>query len=123
MKGITRWIFNLFGAYNLVVGVIAVFAPSVTASLYAVSQVTPEFFAASRWIGALAIAIAYGAFTAAKTGSREMVNLVAISAVAAIVASILSIMKGDAAFGNMVLDFIFQAALIIVLVVKGKDIV
>jgi len=120
MRGISRLVLYVFGAYNMIFGAIAVISPSITAVLYSVPEVTPEWSGAARWVGAFAVAIGYGAFSAVKTGNKEMLKLLVISAYAMMIATIFSVFKGEASIFNVSFDFIIQAALVIALYTTGK---
>lgn len=114
-----RWVLYIFGLYNLVLGGIAIVYPPITAVLYSLSSFSPEWAFASRWVGALAVAIGYAAFSFAQTGNREVKMIIIISAAASLLASILGIINGEAGIVNIAFDSILQAAVIIVLVFWG----
>ncbi|MEW6181750.1 MAG: hypothetical protein AB1500_01045 [Bacillota bacterium] len=122
MSGVfRRWALCLFGAYNIVTGIIAITSPSLTAVLYsAPSAASPEFIIPTRWVGALAIAIGYGAFSAVRSGDQKMVNLLLISAVMTLVGSLWSVTGGIATWANVGYDSAIQAVAILALLIPQK---
>ncbi|MEW6173897.1 MAG: hypothetical protein AB1510_12700 [Bacillota bacterium] len=115
-----RWTLYLFGAYNIAAGFTALISPSCTAVLYSVPSVSPEFIGTCRWVGALSIAIGYGAFSAVKSGDRRMINLVLISAVMMIIGSAWSVADGVATWANIGVDSAIQAVAIVALLIPQK---
>jgi len=120
ISGLAKLVIYLFGIYNLILGLIAVVFPSLGAAFYSVNTITNEWIALSRWTGALAIAIAYGAFTVVKTKDGRIINIIIISAIASLVASILNIIKGNAAWANVIVDLTAQIAVLLALVFAGR---
>lgn len=121
MKGLVKWVLYVFAAYNIIVGIIAVTMPSLLENLYAISTLGPETIMTGRWLGALAIAIGYGAFTIVRTPNKEIVHVLIISAIVTMFASILGVLNGNAAVNNIAFDFVLQLALVIVLFVSASE--
>ncbi len=113
MKGYIKGVLYLYAVYNLIMGLIAVFSPSLAGTIYGGGAFTPEFALAARWAGALAIGIAYGAFAAAVKMKRDILRLLLIAAAATVVANLLALFAGDATLGQVWFDFILQMALVV----------
>lgn len=121
MKGYVKFVLYIFAGYNFIVGIIAVIMPSLVASIYSVDSISPEFSMASRWLGALAIAMAYGALVIVKKPNKEIARILIIGAYATMIASVLGIFSGEVAASNIWFDFVLQAALVVALTMSGKD--
>jgi hypothetical protein len=99
----------------MVIGLIAIVFTPWVAALYLVPDATPEWSAATRWIGALAVAIGYAAFLVAKSPDRKLINVIMLSAVMTIIASLWSIFAGDGTLANFWYDLVIQLIVLITL--------
>lgn len=121
MKGFTKWALYLFAAYNAIVGAIAVFMPKLLPPLYAVDTFSPEASMTSRWLGALAIAMAYAAIVYIRTANKEIARVLIVGAIATIAASVIGVIIGEASVSNIWFDFLFQAILVTAVMASGKS--
>jgi hypothetical protein len=65
--------------------------------------------------------LAYGAFTVIKKGQKEMLNLLVISAVGMLAASISASLNRETTFTNIGFDSLVQILLIIAVIMKRKQ--
>lgn len=121
MKSYVKLMFYAFGLYYLVMGLIAVFSPGLAAGFYGATELGPEASLAARWVGALALAIAYGAFAVVSTLRKEILRLLLIAALATIAANVLAVFAGDARFGQLLFDFVIHVGLVAAVILAQKE--
>ncbi|MDW7650538.1 MAG: hypothetical protein SCK29_10370 [Bacillota bacterium] len=114
-----KLILYLFGLYYLVAGLAALFVPKLCFSLYGVASVSPSASMTARWLGAMAIAVGFGAFTYVKKPVYQVRQILVISVFANLTGSLLGAFSGEISFSYLWLDTFFNVALILALISYG----
>lgn len=102
-----------FGVYNLLLGLAAMFFPTATASLFAISDPSNNFLSTERYLGALAVAIGYACIVGMRDNLRNYLNLVAISTVLSFIVGALSLITDQTATATVLPSLVIQVVFIL----------